>query len=246
VNLRVSIADDLRRQWTINWSQFVELLAAAIGASGVHKPVVPGTLWRLGKVGWQSGKREALFAHALGEASVVDIAERICRFNGPILLVASELPPIVPRSGRYPAVVALSQIATLGAAGIELDRIALASVVAEADVAARAAEAEALDRRKLKDLVRQEVKTQRADALTDDAIVAAYKVHGTARATEEALRAEGFEIDHSTIARKVKAAREAGELLDGRSSDSVQRAVASQPRDRRRKFASPTQPPGDQ
>ena len=138
--------------------------------------------------------------------------------------------------------VSLSQIATLRDSGIDLDRVGLMSMVAEADAVASAAEAEAVDRKQLKLIVRREVKAEQKALLTDDVLVAAYKQHGSYRKAADALCAAGIPADRYAVERAVNRAGGIQAVRRGTSSSSVVRAVASQRRDRKKKFAAPPEP----
>ncbi len=100
-----------------------------------------------------------------------------------------------------------------------------------------------LNRDQLALLIRQQVKAEAKSSLNDDVLVAAYRQFGSMRKAAESLSKEtGQQFSKDQVQRAVLRAGGVQTVLRTESSDSVQRTVASQSRDRKMKFASPTQP----
>ena len=64
-DLRVEVAEDLVRQWTVDFAVLVKLLASALDAKGRPKELDTSRLWRIGKVAWREARREVYFARGL-------------------------------------------------------------------------------------------------------------------------------------------------------------------------------------
>ncbi len=95
----------------------------------------------------------------------------------------------------------------------------------------------------LKLLVRQQVKAETKTSLTDDVYVKAYRHCGSLRKAAAFLTAEvGQEIGKDAVHRAVKRFGGTSAVVRTEDSESIQRAVASQRRDRQEKFASPAEP----
>lgn len=96
----------------------------------------------------------------------------------------------------------------------------------------------------LKLMIRQQVKAEAKTGLTDDIFVAAYRQHGSVRKAAAFLSQQtGRHVSKDQVHCALKRSGGIQAVLNAEDSDSIQRTVASQRRDRRRKFASPTQPP---
>ena len=179
-HLRVPVSVDSLRQWTIQFPQLVILLAKAISAIGHIKELIPNMLWRLGKVQWKEAKREVLFARFTSEGRTL-VVKRVETYARPIVFVADAMPTDLPWQRKWPSLVSLSHIADLTDAGFELDAIQLASMVAEADDQAAQSESQSLTLERLVDLTKREVRTALRNQLTEDAIVQAYRDHGSTK-----------------------------------------------------------------
>jgi hypothetical protein len=235
-NLRVEIDPEDLRRWTVDFDALAANTARALCLAGEPMLTIPGRLWQLGRTSMLGTTRGVVFVRRLDEPDAAHVVAELDRSGRDIVLVPRHVPDERIWPGRVPAVIPLSQVATLEDESVLLDVVALTEMIAEADRAAHTIGGLTVTDAELNSIVKRKVKAAQKSALTDDAIVAAYKIHGTARATEEALKAEGYEIDHSTIARKVKQAEEAEELRETLDSGSIGRSVASQPCDRGKKI----------
>jgi len=79
--------------------------------------------------------------------------------------------------------------------------------------------------------------------LNDDDLINAYLEHGTYRAAAEALSKRGSKISKDAVWRAVQRRGGPDVVKSDHNSRSVRRAVASQRRDRKKKFAAPSENP---
>lgn len=101
----------------------------------------------------------------------------------------------------------------------------------------------ALEREQLILLIRQQIKAESKTNLIDDVYVAAYRQCGSFRAAAAFLSEQtGRKIGKDKVRRAVERCGGVEAVLRTKDSESIQRTVASQYRDRKMKFASPMQP----
>jgi len=119
---------------------------------------------------------------------------------------------------------------------VVLDPEAVIEAVNEADRFAELGGGVSLDARGKK-LVRGQLKAELKGHLTDDILVAAYQEHNSIDKAAEALSKQmETTVSRDKVWRAVKRAQEAGVLARTEDSGSVSRSVASQRRDRGKKF----------
>lgn len=128
----------------------------------------------------------------------------------------------------------------------ELDVYKIAEILkshAEAmDQDRRTATKPELDMKAAKLIIRREVKAELKLAMTDDVLVAAYKQEGSCRKAAALLsRQLNKKVSKDRVHRAVQRSGGVAAVREQRDSDSIKRTVASQQRDRSRKYASPTQ-----
>ena len=194
-------------------------------------------MWRLGKTLWQGAHREVLFVRGLAWPDARDVTRRIGPNRRPIVLVADRAPMTDVWPGMTPAVVALSQVATLGEAGIELDVAHMTLLIKDADAANEAALALPLDPRQKKLVVRRQLKAEIKSFLKDDDLAAAYAQHGSYRKAAAALTAErDTSVSKDMVRRAVLRRGGAKTVALAEDSQSVRRTVASHHRDRGKKI----------
>lgn len=234
--LRVRIDPEHLRRWIIRWDALAAALAKALALKGKPREVDPGRVWLLGTTDWQQSRREVVMAIGIGGTVSPPLGQHVGPAGRAIVLTTGAAPATDTWSGRVPACVPAKDVLSVGPEGFDLDAVLLADVVRAADEAARHVGGLTLDEGQLKDVVRRQVRAAQKSELNDDLMVNAAAVHGSARKAEKALRAEGYEVDHSTISRAVKRHKDAAKHLRGEDSASVSRTVASQPRDRGKKI----------
>lgn len=234
--LRVEVDPDSCRGWEIHPAGLAALAARAMALTGTPKVVAPGRLWRLGRIPWEGKTRAVLLARRMGGADAASVAAHVGPGGRPIVLVPHHIPEERTWPSRTPAIVALSRIATFDGRSIVIDGVALAEIVVEADRAAEAAGIVAIDKVG-KSMVRRQVKAEIKSLLTDDALVAAYKQHGSLRKAAEALTKDtGEQITKDKVKRAVDRLGGIGEVIPKKDSPSVSRCVASHSRDRAKNF----------
>ena len=152
------------------------------------------------------------------------------------MLVPSHVPDTRVWSGLVPAVIPLSELMTWHDDQPVLDVVAMADAVGAADARAASSHAVALGPTGKK-MVRRQVKAEIKSLLTDDAYAAAYREHGSYRRAAEALtRQTGQPISKDKVRRAVERHGGQGDVISDEDSASVARTVASQRRDRSKKF----------
>lgn len=127
--------------------------------------------------------------------------------------------------------LALSQVATLGDGGLDVDRLELVAAIQDAEVR-QTDQLAVVTEEQLKLMIRQQVKAEGKTSLTDDAFLQAYRHCGSVREAAAFLSREtGQEVSKDQVQRALKRAGGAVAVLDAEDSDSIQRGVASQRRD---------------
>lgn len=246
LSLRVEIPPATLRRWTLDVEKTVAAVASAMSIQARPSAIIPGRLWRLGKTQWQGVSREVLLARGLAWEDGQIVARRVGTGGRPIVLVADQVPPTDLWPGRVPAVVLLSRVASLGATGVEADVTHMMMLVKDADATAERASLLPITPKDRTKVINQHVRAAMKKQLDQDAYVAAYKLHGTAREAAAALEKEGIKVHFSTIARAVERAKKAEEIARTTDSQSVRRTVASHRRDSGRKIIQRTQHPNSE
>ena len=233
--LRVEVTADMCQGWEVDREGLVRAITSAMDLKGLPKAVVPDRLWRLGRMPWDGKTREVLLATRLRDDDAASVAARVPKGGRSIVLVPTHAPDERIWPGRCPAMVELSRITTLGADALVVDGVALMESVAEADQAIADGLDVPLDEVAAKKVAKHVTFTIES-MTTNEALVQAYRVHGSYRKTADALSAQGYATDRWAVERAVKAAGGPKKVKESRDSASVSRTVASQRRDRSRKF----------
>jgi hypothetical protein len=226
-------------QWAIDHSVLAQILAKALIASGSITEVIPGCMWKLGKVNWQSRKREALFVQGFHGDDTPELVRELQKRKSAMVFVPDSIPDSSLWSSNYPCLLRLTDFATLTETGLDVDLTGLASLVAVADAACAEFAQERLDRQSLQKLVQREVRSANKAELTNDLLRAAVAETGSARKAAKRLKERGMSIHHSNISRRLE--NDGGAPIRGESSDSVKRSVASQRRNGQKKIHNLTE-----
>lgn len=246
-NLRVEISPSELQRWTIDFDTLARILAKSLNASGRVTSRVPGRLWRLGRVDWHGAGRDVLLARGLRWFDGAALIQRIDSSGRDIVFVADDLPPDHVWPGLRPPLVALSAIASWQSGAMTLRVADLAVVVRDADARNQSLQPVTITPKQQKRAFRQAAGDVLKSALKDDMLVESYRENGSLRKAAEALTREmGFTVTKERVSGAVDRRGGIDAVRRGADSESVRRTVASQPRDRKKRFASPTQPPGDQ
>jgi len=235
--LRVEVTPEMCRGWEVNPHGLARAVGAALDLKGAPQVVVPNRLWRLGRIPWRSKTREVLLALRMGDADAPSIAARVGTGGRAIVLVPLRVPDDRVWSEHAPAVVALSQVASLDGDRLVIDGVALMESVAASDALAEARSVMPVDPDVKKLTIRRQVKAEIKGHLEDDVLLAAYRQHGSFRVAAKALTDQlGRPVSKDRVRRAVQRAGGAEEIADHDDSGSVARRVASQSRDRSKKI----------
>lgn len=237
-SMRVEVSAEMCIGWQVDGEGLARALSDAMDLQSKPKAIVPGRLWQLGRTPWKKATREVVFATRLHDADAATVATHIGPGGRAIVFVPRNAPDDRIWSGNVPAVVALSRVATLTPQGIQLDVAAMSEVVTDADRLAEARSALPVDPEVKKQVVRRQVAAHMKSMEWDDNLVAAYKQHNSYRKAARALTEQtGKPISKDMVQRAVERQGGLAEVMSDSDSPSVARTVASQRRDRARKFS---------
>ena len=236
-SMRVEVTAEMCIGWDVDLDGLAKALSEAMGLKQRLKVLVPGRLWRLGRTPWRKSTREVVLAIRLRDTDAASITTHIGPGGRAIVFVPRHPPDERIWPSHVPAVVALSRVATLEPQGIHLDVGAIAELVTDADAAAEARSALPVDPAVKKQVVRQQAKAEIKGHLEDDVLIAAYKEFGSMRKAADALSDKlQRTITKDKVSRAVKRAGGVNAVREVDDSVSVVRTVASQSRDRGKKF----------
>ena len=234
--LRLEVIAEMCRGWAVDLDGLATLVSSAMELKGTPKPLMPNRLWRLGRIPWEGKTREAMLATRLADPDGTSVAAHVGSGGRTIVLVPRQVPDDRVWLGCVPAVVALERIAELDGDRFVIDGVALLEAVAEADALALERGAIPLEQLAAKK-VRRHVKNTIESMITNEGLVQAYRVHGSYRKAADALVAEGHITDRWAVERAVQAAGGPKAVKQTADTNSVARSVASQSRDRGKKFS---------
>lgn len=234
-SLRVEVTAEMCCGWHVDLEALANLVAASIGLHGV-KPIVPGRLWRLGRTKWQDGTRQVLFATRLIDDDASSVVCHVGTLGRDVVLVPHHVPDERLWPQRVPPVIALSQVASLDANNLVLDNAAMAEAVAEIDRLNAATHAIGTDRTGRR-IVQRAVKAEIKSLVSDVALLAAYREHGSLRKAAEALSKQtGAKVTKDVVSRAIERHGGIKAVMQASDSPSVSRTVASHQRDRAKKM----------
>lgn len=233
---RVQISPNELRRWTFRIDLLIVALADAFALEGKPRDVCVGRIWSLGTTRFEQTKRELLLV--LGDdASVrVPLAQHVGAAGRSIVMMTGQPPPRDMWSGRVPACLPVRDVVHVTDVGFTPEVVLMLDIVRAGDAAACHVGGLTLDEDQLDSIIRRKVRSVQRREVTDDLMLSAFATHGTARKAAIALKAEGYEVHHSTISRAVKNVDDKARVIRQDDSGSVARTVASQPRDRAKKF----------
>lgn len=233
-SLKVEVSEEMCRGWAVDLDGLAAALALAIAVS-TPKPVLPGRFWRLGRMKWRETTREVVFAVRLAEDDAEVLMRHVGTGGRAVLFVPHRVPDPIRWSGRAPAVIPLHDVAALTDDNVVLDPEAVLEAIDIADKRAQArgeVPEEKLTAKRIERGVRKAIENM----VSDDALVQAYLAHGSYRKAADALVRDGQVTDRWAVERAVKAKGGPKAVRRETDSGSVSRAVASQSRDRGKKF----------
>ena len=236
-SMRVEVTAEMCMGWQVDGDGLAKALSDAMDLKSKPKAMVPGRLWRLGRTSWKQTTREVVLATRLRDADAVSVAAHLGPGGRAIVCVPRDAPDASIWPGHVPAVVSLSRVATLAPQGIHLDVTAINEIVSDADDLAEARSALPVDPEVKKQNIRKQMKAEVMSHLEDDVLVAAYIEFQSLRDAAKALTKRlGRPVSKDKVSRAVQRAGGAAAVLETADSASVARSVASQPRDRGKKF----------
>jgi hypothetical protein len=235
--MRVPVPPDARHQWGVRIDSLVIALAQALQLTGKVKELMPERVWRLGRLPWRGETRDILFARGFGWDDAASVRSSITAAHRPIVLVPSVIPAPDYWQGRTPPLIALDQASMLGERGIEIDPLAFATAVQEAESPTCASLQQSFSREQLNLMIRQQIKAEHKSQLTDDVLVAARRQCGSLRKAAEYLSSEtGQVVTKDQVFRAVKRAGGLAEIINTNDSDSI---VRTSPTARGRRKSKP-------
>lgn len=233
-SLKVEVTEEMCRGWAVDLDGLAASLASALAVSA-PKPVLPGRFWRLGRMPWRDNSREVVFAVRLADDDADALMRHVGTGGRAVVFVPHRVPEPSRWPGRAPAVIAMHDVAAMADDNVVLEPEAVLEAI---DIADKRAEArgevpeEKLTAKRIERGVRKAIENM----VSDDALVQAYLAHGSYRKAADALVRDGQITDRWAVERAVKAKGGPKAVRRETDSGSVSRAVASQSRDRGKKF----------
>lgn len=233
-SLKVEVSEEMCRGWAVDLDGLAAALASALAVS-TPKPVLPGRFWRLGRMQLRETTREVAFAVRLADDDAEVLMRHVGTGGRAVLFVPHRVPDPSRWPGRVPAVIPMHDVAALTDDNVVLEPEAVLEAI---DIADKRAEArgdvpeEKLTAKRIERGVRKAIENM----VSDDALVQAYLAHGSYRKAADALVRDGQITDRWAVERAVKAKGGPKAVKRETDSGSVSRAVASQSRDRGKKF----------
>ena len=202
--MRAEVSLDDLRQWRIDVDRVAGLLKDQLQLGGKCTELSPGRVWRLGRWTYQGVVRHMLLACGLDGPDAKTVRRAITAARQPVVFVPCHVPASDFWRGKTPALLRLSDVATLADGQIELDTSLIVSLVDEADMEASDSD-ETVSGHSLSFEIDQKVRNAVKSQLTDDQIIQAYVANGSsARKAAKYLGKQGVSIHHSTISRTVR------------------------------------------
>ena len=236
-SITVELDPEALRQWTIDGDAVAALIGETLGLRGSPTPIQPGRVWRLGTTRWRQSARELLLARGLDAEDAARIAAHAGQAGRPIVLVSCQEPPPHIWPGRPPTCVALSRVMSQDATGLQADVVLLHDLVQKADDLQAQLELMPLDPAGKKRVLRRQVQAAVASHQDDEVLVGAYRECSSYREAAKLLSERlKTKISKDKIKRAVDRAGGPVAVINGASSNSVVRAVASHRRDKGGRF----------
>lgn len=230
--LRARLFPDDLRQWAVSGSAIAEALGITMGLTGRCTELVPDRLWRLGRTNWHGESRDLMFARGLHWDDGATVRTEVVRGRKPIVFVPGRLPPDGFWRRRVPPVLMLSQFTSLYDGEIEIEALAIASAIHDADAVDPVQELVAVTEEQLKLIIRQQIKAEHKSELTDAVLIAAYRHCGTYRSAADYLSQQTQQsVSKDAVFRAVQRAGGMLTTINSEDSNSVVRGVASRRRD---------------
>jgi hypothetical protein len=223
--------------WAVAVDELVGVLAKGLSLKGKPVEIVADRLWRLGHTDWGGAARSVMLARGLCWDDNSAVVQKADIKPTSIIFVPGRAPSNGLWGGPEPAVVLLSSIVDVATGKIIVKHADAANLVAECDKAAAEARAAKPAKGKKDPVTQQQLKSAIHSLMYDDPLIAAYRQYGSYQKAAAALSKEqGVRISKDKIFRAVKKAGGPAAVVQGASTGSVRRSVASQRRDKKRIF----------
>lgn len=233
--MRAHVPPETLRQWAVHSGGIACALAATLGLTGRCTDLMADRLWRLGRTDWHGKSRDVMLARGLHWDDAAAVRAEIVRGRKPIVFVPSRLPADGFWRRSVPPVLVLSHYTALCEGEIEVEALAIATAIHDADDDATSSEGfVSVTEQQLKLMIRQQIKAESKTELTDDILISAYRHRGAYRSAAEYLTEQTKQqVSKDAVFRAVKRAGGALAILNSEDSNSVVRGVASQRRDKK-------------
>lgn len=243
-SLRVEIAVDELRRWLIDIDAVTHSIAAALAPQGRCTARVASRFWRLGALLHGGVRREVLLLRGIGWPDAGDVLQRLGGNGRAIIFIAGMPPPQVAWPDLPQTLAPLPQVCSLAGGAITLALPEILALMQETDAANQMRRPVTLSPKQQKREFQKAAGDVLKSKLGDDPFIQAYEEHGSLRRAAAALSKQfGFPISKDKVRTAIKRRGGISAVQRNTDSESVRRTVASQRRDRQRKFASPSQLP---
>lgn len=226
------------------WEPCVEGIAQslreALQLNSAFKELYPQRLWRLGRIAWNGGTREILFARGLERPDAQAVMAKAPPAGKALILVPEHVPDDRGWPGRIPVVIAISEYFELAAGTLLLCTAALLEKIQQSDQILRERGQLSLDevaKKKVKSTVEECIDER---VFRQDVIDAVIRFGGVLQAIEE-LKAEGKKPpSKATVYRWLNATGGIETLRNRPDWGSMVDLKTSHPGDRAEKVAAAT------
>lgn len=228
-NVRAEVKNRDLEQWAANIQGLVSAVAKSLSLGGKIASLESDRIWRCGRWMFQGVQREVLFARGLRRKDASGFRRAISGAHRPVVFVASEIPDPEFWQGRIPPLIRLREVATLVDRQVSLDGPQIIGLVGAADE--HDEDQRIRSRKNQQKTIRRAVKQEIKSFVEDDALVAAYKIHGSLDKAVAGLAEQGVETDRWAIERALDRAGGIEEVMSREDSESIVRSRTSHRRD---------------
>ena len=235
----VSVSTFRLRTWGIALNHLVGLLSQTLALRGMPAEISPNRVWRLGSGSLGKTGVNVFFLRGLNWPDGSRLLNELPRSAHPLVLVPCHRSIDENHPAHAPAIVALSDVATVIDHRVQLDTTHLATAIHNADELRRlhAHVLEALDPKRHTRRLRRQVLEVVDSFVSNEVLIAAYKVHGSYRRAAKALsQGADQKVSKDRVKRAVDAAGGIQAVLNKESSRSIQRQPRTRVKNNRTRF----------
>lgn len=234
---RVEVTADSCSEWVVAPAALAGAVALAFDTAGKPRPVGQG-VWKLGRCKLGDSSREVVLLLNASADGEVALATHVGQSGRAIVVTPVHEPDGRVWHGAVPAVIQLSDLATLQSDGISIDPLEVLDRVRCADAAAERKSLLPTDPQVKKTVLAQQVNAVITNLGRNEACVAAYKSLGSYRkAADHLTERTGSPYSKDMVRRAVLEAGGPDAVLELADSGGALRRVASQARDRAKRIA---------